>query len=183
MDKASATFKAGAPCARRAALPVLALTLVLPAAARAAAVRAAVFPFELDDTSLTGAAEGPRPADAARLARLDAQLRAALAGSGRYRLVDTAPVAPALAARSLRGCDACAAALARRLGAQVSVNGWVQKVSELILNINLVVRDADSGRMLRAGSVDIRGNTDESWTRGLAWLLRHRILNDAGATP
>jgi hypothetical protein len=52
----------------------------------------------------------------------------------------------------------------------------VQKVSNLILNINLEVRDVADGHVLRAGSVDIRGNTDETWARGLAWLLRHRIL-------
>jgi hypothetical protein len=39
----------------------------------------------------------------------------------------------------------------------------VQKVSNLILNINLYMEDVQTGRMEFARSVDIRGNTDESW--------------------
>ena len=60
--------------------------------------------------------------------------------------------------------------------AQLAAVGWVQKVSNLILNINLQIRDAHSGAMLALGSVDIRGNTDESWRRGTEYLLKHRIL-------
>ena len=40
--------------------------------------------------------------------------------------------------------------------------GWVQKVSNLILNINIAVYDVASGRRLAGFSVDIRGDTDES---------------------
>ena len=54
--------------------------------------------------------------------------------------------------------------------------GWVQKVSNLILNINLYLRNAATGDVLVLGSVDIRGNTDESWRRGTEYLLKHRIL-------
>jgi hypothetical protein len=38
----------------------------------------------------------------------------------------------------------------------------VQKVSNLILNINVYMENAASGKMEFARSVDIRGNTDES---------------------
>jgi hypothetical protein len=31
------------------------------------------------------------------------------------------------------------------------------------------------GQVIEAGSVDIRGNTDESWSRGLSYLLRDRL--------
>jgi len=170
MDKTFAGIKA--------ALLLLAC-LALPAAAQATPQRAAVFPFELDDTSLQGTGATESPQDLARLHRLDEQLRASLVASGRYAPVDLQALGPQIAAQSLRVCDACAVALAQRAGAEVEVNGWVQKVSVLILNINLVVRDAATGRMLQAGSVDIRGDTDESWQRGLAWLLEHRILSAA----
>jgi hypothetical protein len=32
-----------------------------------------------------------------------------------------------------------------------------------------------------AASADIRGNTDESWRRGLDWLLKNRILDEAAS--
>ena len=60
---------------------------------------------------------------------------------------------------------------AKALGADVIVIGWVQKVSNLILNINLQVKDVRTGEMLYAKSVDLRSNTDDSWLRGIRHLL------------
>ena len=54
----------------------------------------------------------------------------------------------------------------------------MQKVSNLILNVNLVIEDAATGRVLHAESVDIRGNTDESWSRGLRYLLNERMFRE-----
>ena len=65
---------------------------------------------------------------------------------------------------------------AQQVGADYAVLGWVQKVSNLILNINLQIREVATGRLVKAGSADIRGNTDESWSRGLRYLLAHRIF-------
>ena len=58
---------------------------------------------------------------------------------------------------------------------------WVQKVSNLILNLNIEVRDAATDQPVYASSVDIRGNTDESWLRAVDWLVRNRLLAAAGA--
>ena len=158
----------------------LLLTLAAPSA-RAEPLRAAIFGFEFDDTSLQGALQGVRADEQARVARLDAQLRDGLAASGKYQPVDVAPAAASAGAQTLRTCDGCEVEFARKLGAQVSVIGWVQKVSNLILNINVMVRDVATGKPVRAGSVDIRGDTDESWTRGLRYLLVNRILDDGTA--
>ncbi len=149
------------------------LLLATPAA-HAASLQTAVFAFELDDTSLQGAMRGPDEADQARLHQLDAQLQTALAQSSRYEVVVVAtdPSTP-----SWWTCDGCEVDAARKAGARFSVIGWVQKVSNLILNINVVVRDVTTGQRVAAGSVDIRGDTDESWTHGLSFLLRNRILN------
>jgi hypothetical protein len=145
-------------------------------------LRAAVFPFELDDTSLQGAMQGKQAEETARLQRLGEELSALLAQSGRYAPVDIAPVRDAAREADFRTCDGCEVPLARKLGAAVSVIGWVQKVSNLILNINVVIRDDATGGVLRAGSVDIRGNTDEAWLRGLSWLVKHRLLDGSGTT-
>jgi hypothetical protein len=131
----------------------------------------AVFPFELVDTSGTT----PTPEETARLGRLAPQLRAAIAEADGLAVVDVSPVADEAGRRHLRSCGGCDAKLAREVGADRSVTGTVQKVSNLILNINLYVRDARSGEMLDVMSADIRGNTDESWERGLAWLIRNRL--------
>jgi hypothetical protein len=65
--------------------------------------------------------------------------------------------------------------MAQGLGAELAAVGWVQKVSNLILNINLQIREVATGRLVEAGSVDIRGNTDESWRRGVTYLIDRRI--------
>jgi hypothetical protein len=136
----------------------------------------AVFDFELIDTSLEGEIRGARPDEQARLGQLSLQLRERLKDSGRFSLVDIAPVAAEAQASNLQGCGGCDTGLARRVGAELSITGTVQKVSNLILNMNLYVRDASTGATLAAMSADMRGNTDESWFRTLDWLIRNRLL-------
>jgi hypothetical protein len=152
--------------------------LLSPLPCRGDPPRAAVFAFELDDTSLQGALQGSDAADLSRLRNLDAQLATLLMQSGKYQPV---PVAAEPRQPSRRTCGGCEIDAARNADAQVSIIGWVQKVSNLILNINVVVRDVATGRRIGGGSVDIRGDTDESWTRGLAYLMRNRILIPAAA--
>ena len=52
----------------------------------------------------------------------------------------------------------------------------VQKVSNLILNMNIYLRDVHTGQIVTAVSADLRGNTDESWSRAMSYLLRNRLL-------
>ncbi|HUN43872.1 MAG TPA: DUF3280 domain-containing protein [Acetobacteraceae bacterium] len=164
---------------RYLALAVLLLGLI-PAAANSAPLRAAVFRFALDDTSLAGPMQQPSVADRHRIELITQQLRAALERSGRYDVLSTQPVATEASHTDLQDCGPCATDLARKLGAQVAVTGWVQKVSDLILNINLVIRDVATGKRLHAGSVDIRGDTDIAWTRGLDFLLEELRLTRPG---
>ncbi len=145
-----------------------------PAAAQQM-IPVAVFAFGLDDTSLQGQPPGAESPERKRLAALDGQLRDLLEHSGCCSLVDMAHAASVAEGMDLRTCKGCEVDLARGAGARLAVTGWVQKVSNLILNINLVVRDVATGQVADAGSVDIRGNTDESWSRGLAYLLQNRL--------
>jgi hypothetical protein len=141
-----------------------------------AAPRAAVFEFELIDSSLDGEIYGTTAEEARRLGEMAARTRELLVSEGIYEVVDIAPVAEQAKNSNLQSCGMCDAQMARKLGADVAVTGTVQKVSNLILNINLYVRDAQTNKMLEIGSVDIRGNTDESWFRGLRYLIRNRMF-------
>jgi hypothetical protein len=136
----------------------------------------AAFEFELIDTSLEGAINGVRADEQARLARLSDQLRQRLTESGRFSLVDITPIADEARASNLQACGGCDSRLAKRVGADLAITGTVQKVSNLILNINIYIRDVSSGRTIAAMSVDMRGNTNESWSRALDWLIRNRLL-------
>ena len=66
--------------------------------------------------------------------------------------------------------------LAQQLGADLAITGVVQKVSNLILNINIYLRDVHTGQLVTAASADMRGNTDESWSRATRYLMRNRLL-------
>jgi len=66
--------------------------------------------------------------------------------------------------------------LAQRIGAELAITGTVQKVSNLILNMNIYVRDVSSGATTAAMSADMRGTTDQTWSRTLDWLVRNRLL-------
>ena len=158
---------------------VVILTAVPTCSAAEAPPKAAVFDFELIDTSLEGEMMGSRPDEQARLGLISDLLREALTDSGRFEVVGVAPAAGQIRdAGYLHGCNGCDAVIARGLGADLAITGTVQKVSNLILNINIYVRDAASGKRLRAMSADIRGNTDKSWSRGLSYLVRNRLLRD-----
>ena len=157
---------------------------VLPALAQspsAAPVRAAVFDFEWIDTSLEGATGALRQDEQQRLRELGERLRRELAASGRFELVDITPVAEEARHSNLQACGGCDAGMAMAVGAQRAITGTVQKVSNLILNINVYVRDAETGRLLSVSSADMRGNTEESWTRTLDWLVKNRLLADDAA--
>ena len=136
----------------------------------------AVFDFELIDTSLEAAIRGARLDEQERLARLSDQLRQLLRDSGRFSLVDIAPIAREAQASNLQACGGCDIQLARRIVAELAITGTVQKVSNLILNMNIYIREASSGATIAAMTADMRGNTDESWSRTLDWLVRNRLL-------
>jgi len=152
------------------------LMTILAAPLRAEPTKVAVFDFEMIDTSLQGEVQGPRQDEQQRLAHVADQLRLALQESGRYRVLDIASVNSAAHNSNLQACGGCDVKLAGDIGADLAITGTVQKVSNLILNINIYLRDVHTGIAVVAMTADMRGNTDESWTRTMAWLIRNRLL-------
>ena len=155
---------------------LVAMLVMVPWVARAAPSQVAVFDFELIDTSLQGEVDGPRSDEQGRLMRAGDQVRKALADSGRFTVLDIAPVNVAAHGSNLQACGGCEVALARQIGADLVITGTVQKVSNVILNINFYLRDVHTGQLVTAMSADMRGNTDESWRRAADYLLRNRLL-------
>jgi hypothetical protein len=132
-----------------------------------------VFDFHLDNTSLLPTTDAER----ARIARISDELRAALQKSGEYQVIDEKPAEKQLSDVAWIGhCNGCELPVAQRAGAQLVAYAWVQKVSNLILNLNIVIEDADTGRHIKAGSIDIRGNTDETWDHGVRYLLEEHVF-------
>jgi hypothetical protein len=164
---------------------IFALAFVIAMPARADPPKVAVFDFELVDTSLQGEVYGGRADEHDRLLRVSDQLRRELADSGKFKLVDVAAVNAAAHGSNLQACGGCDVRFAQQVGADLVLTGVVQKVSNLILNMNIYLRDVHSGQMVTAMSADLRGNTDESWSRAMSYLLRNRLLapNYGAPTP
>ena len=129
----------------RARFVVAALTLMISAPVHADPPKVAVFDFELVDTSLQGEVNGPRTDEQDRLMRVGDQLRKELTESGKFHLLDISAVNAAAHGSNLQACGGCDVQYAQRLGADLVITGVVQKVSNLILNINIYLRDVHTG--------------------------------------
>ena len=137
----------------------------------------AVIDFELVDDQnnpLTKAAQE------VRLRSATAQLQRELSERKLYRVVDPAPSQELQ--RKLRDkqeflyrCDDCAEQVGVLLGVDLAMVAWVQKVSELILNVNVQIYDVKAQKVVFTKSVDMRGNDDVSWTRAVHYLVRDMV--------
>ena len=167
----------------RALLAVAALLSSWALAHAAEPPKLAVFDFEMIDTSLQGEVYGKRSDEQERLKKTGDQVRGELGESGKFRILDVAPVNAAAHQNNLQACGGCDAKLAEQLGADLYITGTVQKVSNVILNVNVYLHDAQTGRLLTAASADMRGNTDESWSRATHYLVKERLLAPNHGAP
>ncbi|EAU40030.1 hypothetical protein FP2506_02275 [Fulvimarina pelagi HTCC2506] len=133
--------------------------------------KVAIFPFELIDSSLEGDMLGENPDETARLQKMAPMLRDDFETLPGYEIMDTSSADEKVAGVNLQSCGNCGLTFAEDLGADIAVLGTVQKVSNLILNINAYVYDVESRKQIARGSSDIRSNTDKSWERGLHYLF------------
>jgi hypothetical protein len=117
-------------------------------------------------------------AERVRLASIESLFKAKLEASGRYKFVSIPADAAAkiAAGPEIGACGGCEFDYGKQLGADYAAWMVVQKVSDLILNINVYMIDVAAGKLVFVHSVDIRGNTDESWTRGITYLVENYLL-------
>jgi hypothetical protein len=137
--------------------------------------------FELiDDTGDTASEE----AQHRRLVLISDQLRREFEEHRLYRVLDNAPAAETIrryrAGQSLYNCNGCELDIAAKLNADRVSTAWVQKVSNLILNLNIEIKSVANGEVVLKKSVDIRGNTDQSWSRGVSYLVRDMVEKGQG---
>src|SRR2546430_6631987 len=119
-----------------------------------------------------------------RLRTIRDQWQEEFARSHLYRVVDLGPALELIkkyqSETQLHTCNGCELEIARSLHADRVLIGWVQKVSNLILNINIQIEDVATGAVLLNKSVDLRGNTDETWRRGVSYMVRSMVEKDQG---
>jgi hypothetical protein len=151
------------------------LTALTASAAPPAAIRLAIFDFELEDGS--AAAFATETADAARVAEVTAEVRDLFAKSGRYLPVEVSGAeAPAARSRALRDCDGCDAPIALKLGAEQSFVGVVKRITRTEYVVRFQIRDARTGTVVSAATSGLRMGADYSWSRGAVRLIKDRLL-------
>ena len=133
-----------------------------------------VLDFELVDEQNNPATKA---AQVVRLHNAGLQLQRELAERQLYRVAD--PASTEQLQRQLRlqqeylyRCDDCADQVGRLAGVDLVMQTWVQKVSELILNLNVQIYDVGNRKVVFTKSVDMRGNDDVSWNRAVRFLVR-----------
>lgn len=117
-------------------------------------------------------------AEKSRLKLIEDTFTTLLQNSGQFRFI---PVPEQLKNKINNGqfmgeCGGCEFDYGKEIGSDIVAWIVVQKVSNLILNINVYVVDVVKQTTILVQSVDIRGNTDESWTRGMRYLVNNHIL-------
>ena len=137
--------------------------------------RVAVFDFELSTTAWTARSTEPpsRERAPAKAGPTIAQGAGGLRPLRGRRYRPGRGGGPRQQPSSLRGLRRRFRQKARR---HLSITGTVQKVSNLILNISIYVRDVANGNLIMSMSADMRGNTDDIWSRALRWLIKNRLL-------
>ena len=117
-------------------------------------------------------------AERARQKKVGDEFRRMLEASGRYKFVQVSDDIKKKMAISqhIGQCAGCELEYGRQLGVDAVAWVEVQKISNLILNLNVYVAGTKDPKLNFIHSVDIRGNTDESWVRSLDYLLKNFFL-------
>lgn len=155
---------------------LLTFALIVAAGTTQAQEKVAFFGLTMIDDSLQTTELGQDPDEVARLETLERMVAARFAEEG-YDLVDLEPARADIdRVANIAKCYGCDTRIAADLGADYSLVGEVQKTSNLILALNLQLRSVETGEMVKGGVADIRGNTDETWERGMRYILKNRFF-------
>ena len=165
-------------------LAVVALMQVgLPTLATAAQ-KIAIFPIDMSfptsEEDFFRGVRGPSPDEKRRLETAYNELVKRVTDSGRYEIVDLAPVAKDVAdGQPFYNCNGCEVDIAKKVGADLVMTSVVEKISETHLSLTVGIVDVAKSSLVSNSSVLIQGNTDESWLHGVKWLAKNRLFAEA----
>jgi hypothetical protein len=163
-------------------LPIfLACLFAIPALPATAATKAAVFPFDLHDAQQDGELIPQyNPDDLRRLKLIADELRTLMQKDGRYAVVDLSPKKKEIeAAAPFNQCNGCEVPIGKEAGADIAVTGYVDKVSDALINLTIVARDTKTGVLTKTMSASINGNSDDLWLHGVRYLWKNRFNVEA----
>jgi len=144
------------------------LALATPARAGDPPIAIAVAEFDYFDSS--GEATNQEAQHQARLKAFARDIRADLAQSGRYRIVNLACTQNPCSAGESDPKELLESA--RRAGAELLLYGGIHKMSTLIQFARAQVVDLKADRLVFDRQLSFRGDSDESWRRAEQFLAQ-----------
>ncbi|MEW8441681.1 MAG: DUF3280 domain-containing protein [Candidatus Thiodiazotropha taylori] len=72
----------------------------------------------------------------------------------------------------IRNCNRCEYDLAKEMGSDKVMTGWIYKMSILVLTMHIEIKDVDSERILIKKAYDFRGDNEKSWLRAANYMVR-----------
>jgi hypothetical protein len=161
----------------------MAAMMACPAIA-AAGQKLAIFPIDMSfpqsEEDFFSGTRGPSPDEQRRLTMARDEFQTRLAASGRYDLVDIAPLSAEItAAQPIFQCNGCEIDIAKKSEADLVMTGLIDKISETHLSLTVAIVDVARSKLVSNSSVLIQGNTDEAWMHGVRWLVKNRLLAEA----
>jgi hypothetical protein len=159
----------------------LALALFLLPGAALAGQKAIIFPFDLIDQSqqfeIGLMPKEIDPEEKRRLAIITEELTKLIKQSGRYEVLDRAPIAAEIEEKApMHKCNGCEDDLAKKVGAEVAFIGTVRKASDVLFTVSVYIRDVASAKVIKQASSEIYGNTDAMWLRAVRYLVEKRLF-------
>lgn len=118
-----------------------------------------------------------RPGEKERANYMSKHIARALDGSDWYEVVALQQAQKTIeqfknSQRYLHKCNGCIKKIGHELDVDYVAAIWVQVVSNLIVNLNLVLYDAKTGDAVRTSFIDIRGNNNSTWRNGTNYMLK-----------
>jgi hypothetical protein len=164
----------------------LALAFTLLPAAALAGQKAIIFPFDLIDQQqqfeIGLMPKGIDPEEKRRLTLITDELTKLIRESGRYEVVDRAPIAAAIEEKSpMHKCNGCEDDLAKKVGAEVAFIGTVRKASDVLFTVSVYIRDVAKEKVVKQASSEIYGNTDAMWLRAVRYIVKKRLFSEGAS--
>jgi len=155
------------------ALMLLAVTCIVLPKAASATERLAVLPFEIvDNTPVPGGEER----NSEMLDKLTRFIASAIEAEGLYQVVPQDTVNEAVKAAALgtyiHSCNQCEYDLAKQVGGDKVMIGWIYKMSILILTLHIEIKDVAGEKTVISKAYDFRGDNEKAWLRAAEYMVR-----------
>jgi hypothetical protein len=179
MDKHPEEKRRRKPVAPKAIGGVLAAAAMLAALASPGAAaekrRILLLDMQFDSSATAGQSKAMEAADRARLAKMAMRLSERFRASGDYEVLAAPDVAKEIANYNLGACGRCELMLGRKAGADFVMVGSVQKLSAMLMNVQVLVYAVADGSAVAAGAGVIHSNTDADWQRAIDRIAEQKL--------